>query len=34
MIFRSPWPDIELPSGTICDVIWSSARLFGDKAVE
>jgi 4-coumarate--CoA ligase len=31
MIFRSPWPDIEVPSCSICDTILSTANQQGDK---
>lgn len=31
MVFRSPWPDIEVPSGSICDAILGAAERFGDK---
>jgi non-ribosomal peptide synthetase component E (peptide arylation enzyme) len=31
MIFRSPWPDIESPSGTVCDAVLSAARQYGNK---
>ena len=31
MLFRSPWPDIELPSCSICDVISGVARRYADK---
>jgi acyl-CoA synthetase (AMP-forming)/AMP-acid ligase II len=31
MIFRSPWPDIELPSCSICDAILGTASRHGDK---
>ncbi len=31
MIFRSPWPDIELPSCSICDTILGTANQHGDK---
>jgi acyl-CoA synthetase (AMP-forming)/AMP-acid ligase II len=32
VIFRSPWPDIELPSGSLCDTLLGAAGQFGDKA--
>ncbi len=32
MVFRSPWPDIELPSCSICDVILDVARRYPDKS--
>lgn len=31
MIFRSPWPDIELPQISVCDSVLGSARRLGDK---
>ena len=31
MLFRSPWPDIELPSCSICEVISGVARLYAHK---
>lgn len=31
MTFRSPWPDIEPPQGSVCDCVLSAARQFGDK---
>lgn len=31
MIFRSPWPDIELPSCSICEAILGTASQQGDK---
>jgi acyl-CoA synthetase (AMP-forming)/AMP-acid ligase II len=31
MIFRSPWPDIEPPSGSVCDAVLSVANQFGEK---
>lgn len=31
MIFRSPWPDIELPQISVCDSVLGTARLLGDK---
>jgi acyl-CoA synthetase (AMP-forming)/AMP-acid ligase II len=31
MVFRSPWPDIELPSCSICDAILGAAEPLGDK---
>lgn len=31
MLFRSPWPDIELPSCSICDVISGVAHRYADK---
>ena len=31
MIFRSPWPDIESPAGSVCDAVLGAAREFGTK---
>ena len=31
MIFRSPWPDIELPQLSVCDKVLGAAKQFGDK---
>ncbi len=31
MIFRSPWPDIRVPSGSVCDILLSAAGQLGDK---
>jgi acyl-CoA synthetase (AMP-forming)/AMP-acid ligase II len=31
MVFRSPWPDIELPSCSICDAVFGEAERHGDK---
>jgi acyl-CoA synthetase (AMP-forming)/AMP-acid ligase II len=31
MIFRSPWPDIQLPSGSVCDAVLGAAKRYGNK---
>ncbi len=31
MIFRSPWPNIEVPPASLCDVIFGGANQYGDK---
>ncbi len=31
MIFRSPWPDIEPPCGSVCDAMLGRVREFGKK---
>ena len=31
MIFRSPWPDIDEYSGSICDLVLGSAAQWGSK---
>jgi acyl-CoA synthetase (AMP-forming)/AMP-acid ligase II len=31
MIFHSPWPNIELPAASLCDVIFSCANQYSEK---
>jgi acyl-CoA synthetase (AMP-forming)/AMP-acid ligase II len=31
MIFHSPWPNIELPAASLCDVIFGGANQYSDK---
>jgi len=31
MIFQSPWPPLDLPPCSICDVVLAGARQLGDK---
>src|SRR5215472_6315171 len=31
MVFHSPWPKIELPAASLCDVIFGRASQYSDK---